>query len=293
MNTDGILLLDKPLGLSSNQALGRARRALGIRKAGHAGTLDPMASGLLVLCFGQATKVAGYLLEADKRYEATVRLGVSTDSGDAEGAVLESRPVPDFSADEIEAVLDKFRGAIEQTPPMYSALKHKGKRLYELARQGKTVERKPRAVTIHALTLTDFSEKELQLTVHCSKGTYVRSLAMDIGRALGCGAHLTALRRTASQPFELAAAVSLDGLEGLSEDAARRLLIAPDRALSHFPKITLGDIQARQISQGQRLNGIEARHSGLVRIYGAHRFLGIGEADGRGRLKPVRLFVSD
>src|SRR5690625_4489183 len=228
MNTDGILLLDKPLGLSSNQALGRARRALGIRKAGHAGTLDPMASGLLVLCFGQATKVAGYLLEADKRYEATVRLGVSTDSGDAEGAVLESRPVPDFSADEIEAVLDKFRGAIEQTPPMYSALKRKGKRLYELARQGKTVERKQRAVTIHALTLTDFSENELQLTVHCSKGTYVRSLAMDIGRALGCGAHLTALRRAASQPFELAAAVSLDGLEALAEDAARRLLIAPE-----------------------------------------------------------------
>lgn len=290
--TDGILLLDKPVGITSNAALSRAKRTIGIKKAGHAGTLDPMASGLLVLCFGQATKVAAFLLDADKTYEAEVRLGVTTDSEDAEGKVLDRKSVPVFEEAQIEAALKRFRGPIEQIPPMHSALKHKGKRLYELARKGESVERPPRSVVIHSLELTRRDEETLCLRVSCSKGTYIRSLARDIGEALGCGAHLAGLRRTASAPFDIADAVGLTALESLAPEQARVLLVPPDRALEHLPALELDDQQAHRIRHGQRLAGLKAAHSGLVRIYGPEIFLGVGEMDGMGHLKPVRLFAT-
>jgi len=292
MTADGILLLDKPSGITSNAALGRAKRIVGIRKAGHTGTLDPLASGLLVLCFGQATKVAGFLLDADKTYQAGLRLGVTTDSEDAEGEVVERKPVPELSEPQIEAVLERFRGPIEQVPPMHSALKHEGRRLYELARKGETVARPPRAVVIHELELTGRDGDVLRLSVRCSKGTYVRSLARDIGDALACGAHLSALRRTASGPFEIRDAVSLEALESLESDQARALLLPPDAALEHLAAIELEPQQAQRLAQGQRLAGLPASHSGRVRIYRAGDFLGVGEMDGAGHLRPVRLFTS-
>lgn len=288
----GILLLDKPEGITSNAALGRAKRIVGIKKAGHTGTLDPMASGLLVLCFGQATKVAGFLLDSDKTYEAQVQLGVTTDSEDAEGEVLEQKPVPNLDNASVEAVLERFRGPIEQIPPMHSALKHKGRRLYELARRGETVERPPRAVVIHALELIDRSEEALLLRIACSKGTYIRSLARDIGEAVGCGAHLCGLRRTASEPFYIADAVKLDALESLTREQARALLTPPDRALEYLPAVKLCEQQAQRIVQGQRLSGLRALHVGQVRIYGPQGFLGIGEMEGQGHLRPVRLFIT-
>lgn len=292
MSTDGILLLDKPRGITSNAALSRAKRIVGIKKAGHTGTLDPMASGLLALCFGQATKVAGFLLEADKTYEAEVRLGVTTDSEDAEGEVLERKAVPALDEATIEAALARFRGAIEQVPPMHSALKHQGQRLYDLARKGQTVERPPRAVVIHELERVDHDERTLRLKVNCSKGTYIRSLARDIGEALGCGAHLCGLRRIASAPFDIGDAVELEALESLTREQARALLAPPDRALEHLPAVELDQQQAERIAQGQRLAGLRAAHSGQVRIYGPNAFIGVGQMDGTGRLKPVRLFTA-
>uniref|UniRef100_UPI0035ADC3C5 tRNA pseudouridine(55) synthase TruB n=1 Tax=Thauera aminoaromatica TaxID=164330 RepID=UPI0035ADC3C5 len=226
---DGVLLLDKPQGMSSNGALQTARRLLAAAKAGHTGTLDPMASGLLPLTFGEATKFSQMLLDADKTYEAVVRLGVDTDSGDAEGKVLATRPVAvDRAA--LEAVLERFRGEIEQVPPMYSALKRDGKALYEYARAGIELERAARRVVIHALELLDFAGERFTIRVHCSKGTYIRSLAMDIGAALGCGAHLAALRRTAIGAFDLSGALTLEALEAAGE-GGRDALLAPVDAL--------------------------------------------------------------
>lgn len=293
MSASGILLLDKPAGITSNAALGRAKRVVGIKKAGHTGTLDPMASGLLALCFGQATKVAGFLLEADKTYLAELRLGVTTDSEDAEGEVLERRAVPALDHERIEAVLENFRGAIEQIPPMHSALKHKGERLYELARRGETVERPARPVIIHALELLEQNQDQhtLRLRVHCSKGTYIRSLARDIGDMLGCGAHLAGLRRTSSAPFDIRDAVELEVLESITREEARALLISPDYALQHLPAVELDEQQARRLAHGQRLAGLRASHCGQVRVYGPATFLGVGEMDGEGWLKPVRLFT--
>ncbi len=286
----GILLLDKPAGITSNAALSRAKRILGIKKAGHTGTLDPMASGLLVLCFGEATKVSAFLLDADKTYQAELRLGVETDSEDAEGEVIAEHDVPALDEAGIEEVLDKFRGPIEQVPPMHSALKHKGKRLYELARKGETVERPPRAVTIHKLTLDAVALPKLRLTVHCSKGTYIRSLARDIGQVLGCGGHLSALRRTASQPFDIRDATALENLDQLDREQARALLRPADVALPHLPEIVLDEQQASRIQQGQKLAGLPVIEEGAVRIYAPQGFIGIGETDGAGRLRPRRVF---
>ncbi len=287
----GILLLDKPVGLTSNAALGRAKRVLGIRKAGHAGTLDPMASGLLVLCFGEATKVSGFLLDAAKAYSAEATLGVVTDSEDAEGEVIAEHPVPRLDRDAIEMVLKRFRGEIEQVPPMHSALKQGGKRLYELARKGETVERPPRAITIHKLELTGINLPRFTLDVKCSKGTYIRSLVRDIGQALGCGAHLSALRRTLSAPFELKDAVGLSDLESLTPEEAAALLLSPDQALQHLPAVHLDIIQASRIRQGQRLAAVDHSTVGQARLYGPDGFIGIGETDGHGHLKPKRLFA--
>lgn len=289
MSVNGILLLDKPIGITSNAALGRAKRALGIKKAGHTGTLDPLASGLLVLCFGEATKVSAFLLDADKTYEAEVCLGVETDSEDAEGEVIARQEVPPLGVADIEKVLENFRGEIEQVPPMHSALKHRGRRLYELARNGEQVERPARAVTIHELNLDRVELPKLHLTVCCSKGTYIRSLARDIGKALGCGAHLSALRRTSSQPFHINDAIELESLDQLERDPARALLLPPDQALQHLPEVRLDDQLSNRIRQGQKLAGLPERHSGEVRIYGPESFVGIGEMDGTGHLKPRRL----
>jgi len=286
----GILLVDKPVGITSNAALGWAKRILGIKKAGHTGTLDPLASGLLALCFGEATKVSGFLLDADKTYIAEATLGVTTDSEDAEGQILEQLPVPAIELDELNLRLDRFRGPIEQVPPMHSALKHKGKRLYELARQGETVERPPRAVTIHSLELLDLNSPRLQLAVTCSKGTYIRSLVRDIGEALGCGAHLSALRRTASAPFNLADAIGLDALDGLNREEAHALLLPADTALMHLPEVHLDPVQSTRLRQGQKLAGVKADIAGLVRVYDHLGFFGIGESDGEGHLKAKRLF---
>lgn len=220
---DGVLLLDKPEGLSSNHALQRAKRALDARKAGHTGTLDPFATGLLVCCLGRATKIAGIMLDADKAYEATLRFGEETDSGDLTGHVQFSAPAPfgGVSREELEAAVAGFRGEIEQIPPMHSALKRDGKPLYEYARQGITLERAPRRVVVHRLEILDFSGTGARLLVHCSKGTYVRTLAQDIGRRLGCGAHLVALRRTRVGPFQIEDAMALEALQSLANPASR------------------------------------------------------------------------
>ena len=225
---DGVLLLDKPEGLSSNHALQRAKRTLDARKAGHTGTLDPFATGLLICCFGRTTKIAGAMLDADKVYEATVLFGEETDSGDLTGNVVTRIEAFDgVGLEQLEAVLPAFRGEIEQIPPMYSALKRDGKPLYKYAREGIEVERAPRRVTIHNLQLLAFDGRQARLSVHCSKGTYIRTLAQDIGRALGCGAHLVALRRTAVGPFTIDSAVALDALQTMTDPVSA--LIAPDK----------------------------------------------------------------
>lgn len=273
---DGVLLLDKPQGLSSNTALQAARRLLNAAKAGHTGTLDPMASGLLPLTFGEATKFSQMLLDADKTYEAELRLGVETDSGDAEGAIIATHPVA-VTAAQLDAVLARFRGDIEQVPPMYSALKRDGKALYEYARAGIELERAPRPVTIHALERLDFAGDRVALRVSCSKGTYIRSLAMDIGAALGCGAHLSALRRTRIGPFAVADALTLDQLEACAAEARGERLAAPDALVAHCAALTLDAGEAAALLQGRPLPRADAAAQGLVRAYGPGGFLGLAQ----------------
>ncbi|KAB0635539.1 tRNA pseudouridine synthase B [Burkholderia stagnalis] len=292
---DGVLLLDKPVGLSSNDALIRAKRLYLAKKAGHTGTLDPLASGLLPLCFGEATKFSQDLLEADKTYEATMRLGVRTATGDAEGEVLDTRPVEcDRAA--VDAALARFTGEIVQVPPMYSALKRDGKPLYEYARAGQTVEREGRAVTIHVLELLACDLPDVTFRVTCSKGTYVRTLAEDIGEALGCGAHLTMLRRTGVGALTLDHAVTLDTLSD-ADAAARDAWLQPvDALLSTFPLVRLDDECAKRFLHGQRLRlselgTIDANEGERVRVYDATRLLGVARA-ANGVLAPERLVVT-
>lgn len=284
---DGVLLLDKPGGMSSNDALQKARRLFSAAKAGHTGTLDPMATGLLPLCFGEATKFSNRLLDADKTYVATLKLGVTTTTADAEGDVLETHVV---SCDEsaVHAVCVRFLGTIEQVPPMYSALKYQGKALYEYARQGVEIERESRRVTIHSLEVTRVALPEIDIVVHCSKGTYVRTLAEDIGAALGCGAHLTALRRTRIGSLEVSAALSLEQLGALCEEARRPLLAPPDALLAHLPAVTLAEVDADRFLHGQTV--LHAGDASEVRVYGPG-FIGLGERNLAGELKPVRLIV--
>ena len=290
---DGVLLLDKPQGVSSNGALQTARRLLNAAKAGHTGTLDPMASGLLPLTFGEATKFSQMLLDADKKYEAVVQLGVETDSGDAEGKVLATHAVMVERA-ALEAVLERFRGEIEQVPPMYSALKRDGKALYEYAREGIELERAARRVTIHALELLDFDGERFTFTirVHCSKGTYIRSLAMDIGAALGCGAHLAALRRTAIGGFDLSAAVTLEALEAAGEGARDALLAPVDALVAGFPVLRLDGEAARGLLQGRTLALAGAQPGAKVRAYGPDGFLGLAQWQDDGRLAARRLIAT-
>jgi tRNA pseudouridine55 synthase len=285
---DAALLLDKPLGLSSNAALQRARRIYGAAKAGHAGTLDPLASGLLVVLFGEATKFAGPLLDADKEYLATLKLGERTATGDAEGKVLETKAVK-ITKSQVLAVLDRFQGEIEQVPPMHSALKHEGTPLYRLARRGQKVERTPRRVRISELQLIKLQGASLELRVVCTKGTYIRVLAEDIGAALGCGAHLSALRRTASGRFRIEQAATLELLEEISTQQRDRRLLSLPALLEGLPRAELGAAEELRLRQGQALK-ISGLHEGLcavVRPDGA--VIGLGTANGEGALRPLRL----
>ena len=296
-DVDGIILLDKPMGLSSNQALGRVKYLLAARKAGHTGSLDPLATGILPLCFGQATKVSGWLLAADKHYLAVARLGVETATGDLEGEVLRQLPVPELSDADVEAACEGLRGRIQQVPPMYSALKHKGERLYDLARRGVEVDRPARAVTIHSLLVERLGPERLRLEVHCSKGTYIRTLVQDLGRALGCGATVAELRRTGHGAFDAADMVSMATLEAAAAkggpEAIESWLLPADRALADCPEVRLDAVSSRFLRQGQPVFAPGARDMGPLRLYGASgEFLGIGELQDDGRVAPRRLFVS-
>ncbi|MBJ7313936.1 tRNA pseudouridine(55) synthase TruB [Rugamonas sp. CCM 8940] len=295
---DGVLLLDKPVGFSSNDALIKAKRVLNAKKAGHTGTLDPFATGLLPLCFGEATKFSQDLLEADKSYDTTVHLGQSTDTGDTEGLVVDSRPV-EVTVAQIEAVLARFRGPIAQVPPMYSALKRDGKPLYEYARAGITLEREARNVIIHKLELISYEAPFLKLSVTCSKGTYIRVLGQDIGEALGCGAHLNALRRTQVGPLTIEGMLTLDALVAHAEPLS---LLAPvDALLASFPAVQLTAELAKRFLQGQRLalgKDLESlpaalpAEQGRVRVYLDDKLLGTGQLGEYSILAPERLIAT-
>jgi tRNA pseudouridine55 synthase len=285
---DGALLLDKPVGASSNAVLQRAKRLLGATKAGHAGTLDPLASGLLIALLGEATKFAGPLLDADKEYLATLALGSRTSTGDAEGEVIEKKPV-DVTPAALAGVLERFRGEIEQVPPMHSALKHKGTPLYRLARRGEEVARAARPVRISALEKLKFEVPVLVIRVVCSKGTYIRVLAEDIGAALGCGAHLSALRRTASGRFRVEDALTLETLEALPMPERQRSMLALPALLHGLPRAELDAADEARLRLGQalKIRGLQRGLCAVVRPDGA--VIGIGVADGDGGLKPLRL----
>ena len=284
---DGVLLLDKPVGLTSNDALQRARRLFSAAKGGHTGTLDPLASGLLPLCFGEATKFSADLLDADKTYEASLRLGITTDSGDAEGQVVATRPVVVSQVD-IEAALQRFRGDIMQVPPMHSALKRDGKPLYELARQGVEVEREARPVSIRSLDLQSFTGDNLSLRVRCSKGTYIRVLATDFGEALGCGAYMTALRRPAVADLDLTGAVSLAVVEALPEEERDNCLQPLDTLLLRLPRVDLDAPAAERFSHGNPVVA-PAGLLGRARVYADNRLIGLGDIGKEQQLWPKRL----
>jgi tRNA pseudouridine55 synthase len=292
---NGILLLDKPSGLTSNAALQLVKKLYRARKAGHTGSLDPLATGLLPICFGEATKISGFLLDADKDYRVTCKFGERTTTGDAEGEVLEQRPLNGLTDQQLRKVMDGFLGEIEQIPPMYSALKHKGERLYKLAREGVEVEREPRQVSIHALELLAFNAPVAEIRVHCSKGTYVRTLVEDIGEQLGCGAHVSGLRRIGVGPFDDTQLVDMQALEELAqegEQALDRLLLPIESGLAQWPGVSLTGDAAFYLRQGQPVLVPKAPSTGWVRLYeGETRFLGMGEILDDGRVAPRRLMV--
>src|SRR5690348_5343340 len=287
----GILLLDKPAGMSSNAALQRVRRLLGGCKAGHAGSLDPLATGMLPLCLGEATKIAGEILSSRKRYRFTIALGSRTATGDREGAVIEQAPVPQDWQQALEAALRGFLGAGQQVPPMYSALKRDGQPLYRLARAGVTVERAPREIEILELSEVSRTQDAVELDVLCSKGTYVRTLAEDIARALGTCGHLSALRRNWVEPFEMEPMQTLEEVTRACDSGGLELL-PPDRPLGHLAAVALESWQADRITHGQEVMLVRSPAPGRVRLYdGQRRFLGLGESDGRGKVQPRRLLT--
>jgi tRNA pseudouridine55 synthase len=272
---DGVLLLNKPAGWTSNAALQKAKRLFDANKAGHTGTLDPFASGLLPICFGQATRFSGYALHGDKAYRATLRLGVTTTTGDTEGTPVEVRSVA-TSLDAVRALLPRFTGTLQQIPPMHSALKHQGKALYEYARAGIEIARKPREVTIHDLAADTLEDGLLTLTVCCSGGTYIRTLAEDIGKALGCGAHLTRLQRTASGALALAASVSLETLEAMSMAERHACLLPPDSLTIALPRLEIDAASARMLAQGKHIDKpADCPHGDIIRVYSPDKFLGL------------------
>lgn len=287
----GLLLLDKAVGITSNAALQAVKRLYQAKKAGHTGSLDPLASGVLPVCLGEATKISSFLLNTDKRYRVTIQLGVVTDTGDAEGRVIERHPVPVLTQQAVEAVLIRFTGEISQVPPMYSALKHNGERLYDLARKGVVVERDSRRVTIHELSLAGFTESALDLEVHCSKGTYIRTLAEEIGRALGCGGSVSRLRRTAVGALEIGGSFTFERLKEMAGDADRLACLLPvDAALASLPGIKLNEDLVYFIRRGQAVFVPKAPLQGRVRIYDERgMFLGIGEMLDNGKVGPRRM----
>jgi tRNA pseudouridine55 synthase len=289
---DGVLLLDKSVGLTSNEALQAAKRLLNACKAGHTGSLDPIATGLLPLCFGEATKLTQFLLDADKRYWTVFRLGASTDTYDSEGRITATRPVTATRA-AIERELRRFLGEIEQVPPMYSAIKHAGEALYRLARAGVEIERAPRLVRIHEIRLLEFAGDSLTLEIACSKGTYIRSLAHDLGESLGCGAHVVQLRRLAVGETRIEQAVTLEQLQALPGPRERRALLQPaDSVLGAVPDVHLTPLAAHYLRQGQAVTARHNRAPGWVRLYeGESRFLGMGEILDDGRVAPRRLLA--
>lgn len=279
---NGVLVVDKPEGPTSFDVVRAVRRALKTSKVGHTGTLDPMATGVLPVCVGDATRIAQFLTEGDKTYEALVRLGASTDTQDRTGTVLAEADPSGVTREQLEAALDRFRGEIEQVPPMYSAVKVDGKRLYEMARAGQEVERAARKVTIHEVRLLDFRPPELTLRVHCSKGTYIRTLAHDLGELLGCHAHLAALRRIGSGPFHIEQAVPFDALKELPAEELQQRLVTPREALAMLPELTLDPRSARRLCQGQR-----PRQSDVPPLEGMPQGVPLRVIDEQGRLIAV------
>lgn len=291
---NGILLLDKPIGLTSNGALQKVKRLFCAKKAGHTGSLDPVATGMLPICFGEATKFSQFLLESDKSYRVTAKLGIKTNTGDSEGEVLETKPVVDITSARVEAVIKHYLGELDQIPPMFSAIKVNGKPLYELARKGVSIERKPRRIMIHQLALEGINGDELTLFVHCSKGTYVRTLVEDIGNDLGCGAHVVALRRTIVSPYAADAMYNMDTLTHIAETSGHEGLLAcllpVETAVQILPAVKLSTAAAFYLRQGQPVRTNFPDNTPMVRLLAEDgRFLGVGEATGDGRVKPLRL----
>ena len=284
----GVFLLNKPLGLSSNSALQKVRRLFNAQKAGHTGALDPLATGLLPICLGEATKFSHYLLDSTKRYQTTVKLGQTTATGDVEGEILQQRDVPALTEANIEQVLEQFRGDIKQVPPMYSALKREGRPLYELARQGIEIEREARPVTIYELKLLSFTEDSLTLDVTCSKGTYIRVLGEDIGEALGCGGHLIHLHRTQTGHFELIPSYTLEYLETLTSPERDALLLSVYAPVEHLPRVQLPEGREKYFGNGQESN-IEHDAAAEVLVFDGDRCLGLAEITDQKRLVPKRL----
>lgn len=294
-NIDGIVVLDKAAGLSSNAALQEVKRLYEAGKAGHTGSLDPLATGVLPLCLGEATKVSQFLLDADKAYRAKIRLGIRTDSGDSDGVEIGRCDAFNVSRVDVEKALKNFEGEIEQLPPMHSALKIGGVPLYELARRGESVARVPRKVTLYRIALTDFDGDEIEIGISCSKGTYIRTIADDLGQMLGCGAHIIALRRTGAGVFTEADCIDSETLErekaagGL--DKIDRHLIPMDRAIEDLPGVNLPGITAGHVRNGQAVMVRHLPEEGLVRLYEDERFIGIGCIDDDGKVAPRRLIV--
>jgi len=291
---DGVLLLDKPYDISSNGALQKTRWLFNAAKAGHTGVLDPLATGLLPVCFGEATKFSSYLLDADKGYRATVSFGRTTTTGDIEGEVVSEREIA-FDQAALERVLSAFTGEIDQIPPMYSALKYQGRPLYEYAREGIVIERPARRITIHRIELLSFDGREAMIDVDCSKGTYIRTLACDIGEQLGCGAHLTGLRRLRTAGFSLAEAVTPAEIEAMPEQERDGLLLAPDVLVAHLPRLDLPAESAVRFCHGQPVRIQENRAiMALLRVYHmeTRKFMGLAELQPEGLLRPVRLMAA-
>jgi tRNA pseudouridine55 synthase len=286
---DGVVVLDKPGGMSSNQLLQKVKRLYNAEKAGHTGSLDPLATGVLPICLGEATKVSQYLLEADKGYVAHVRLGETTETGDAQGQSTWSQPVPALDSPGLEVVLAAFVGEIEQEPPVYSALKQDGVPLYKLARAGKEIRSKLRTITIHSIRLVEWQSPTLVIEVYCSKGTYIRTLAEDIGRRIGCGAHITALRRCKAGPFTLADATTLDTLENLAEAELDAQLVPVDQAIENLPRFVLDEVQTRRLRQGQTVHVDAVGQEQLLRVYCGEEFIGIAMLTPERVLQAVRL----
>ena len=286
---DGVVVLDKPGGMSSNQLLQKVKRLYNAEKAGHTGSLDPLATGVLPICLGEATKVSQYLLEADKGYVAHVRLGETTETGDAQGQSTGSQPVPALDSPGLEVVLAAFVGEIEQEPPVYSALKQDGVPLYKLARAGKEIRSKLRTITIHSIRLVEWQSPTLVIEVYCSKGTYIRTLAEDIGRRIGCGAHITALRRCKAGPFTLADATTLDTLENLAEAELDAQLVPVDQAIENLPRFVLDEVQTRRLRQGQTVHVDAVGQEQLLRVYCGQEFIGIAMLTPERVLQAVRL----